>query len=438
MLFPDTDIADRLPRSSQQVRLTATPQGNKYSVHTPDLEDASVVLTLPPHTGFSAEEEAFQEVLEQYSGIQRSVSTSEKDDRGRVELVDEHGNLLGTLDRSIQPSSSSSSDLKGGDATIVTIDDDASDASSFVSADDFAAGEKPAAQTSSAAAPALPKAPAGESDWLINGAQYVSRGIITVGGWVGGTVEKAANKYTSKGSADTAYSAPEKLPTSNQTGTGLDANALGSDAIGTRSGAASGATTPSGSGTKTPSRNVNVHPSISKGLQALSDGSGHVVRLSGSARKALLDASEGAGRRMGGARKNKDGTAREPGTIRKQIQRGAQAANVVLDGFDTALGGILESVTNSSGQVVEAKFGPSAAQASGQIGKVGKNCFLVYKDVSGVRRKCLLKLAGGTLKGRTVDGQEITIAAQPTGDAVQQTATTSVPARGGAGKEKSQ
>lgn len=160
---------------------------------------------------------------------------------------------------------------------------------------------------------------------------------------------------------------------------------------------------------------MSIHPSIAKGLSALSTGSGRAVSLSGSARKMILDTSDNAGRRIGGVRSstNKDGTPRQPGAVRTQLQRGATAANIVLEGFDTAVGGLLDSVGASGGKVVGHTFGAQAEQASGHIGKVGKNCFLVYKDVSGVRRKVLLKLAGGTLKGRTVDGQEIEISASP-------------------------
>jgi hypothetical protein len=178
-------------------------------------------------------------------------------------------------------------------------------------------------------------------------------------------------------------------------------------------GAGSGTSTPGG--TRTSKTNVPIHPSIAKGLSALSSGSGRAVTLSGSARKMILDTSDNAGRRIGGVRSsvNKDGTPRQPGAVRTQLQRGAAAANIVLEGFDTAVGGLLDSVGASGGKVVGHTFGAQAETASGHIGKVGKNCFLVYKDVSGVRRKVLLKLAGGTLKGRTVDGQEIEISASP-------------------------
>lgn len=336
-------------------------------------------MTLPPGSGATGQEEAFVEVLEQYCGFTRSLGEalgSKSQGRGQVELVDEYGQVFGTLDRSIQP------DTKGDGSSLITFDD---------SADQF----YDAPDGTTAAQPGLTTQQPRDKDWLINGAHYVSKGLVSVGSWVGGSVDKAAGKYTSRPST----------PSRASPGTGY-LNEKNSTAL------------PAATGSQS-QRNINVHPSISKGLDALATGSGHVVRLSGSARKMILDASEGTGRRIGGVRKNKDGTAREPGAVRKQIQRGAQAVNIVLDGFDTAVGGVVNSVTTSSTSVMQHKFGDQAAKASASTGTVGRNCFLVYKDVSGIRRKCLLKLAGGTLKGHTADGQEIVIQPQSTGDALE-------------------
>lgn len=269
----------------------------------------------------------------------------------------------------------------------------------------------------------------------------MSKGLIGVTGWLGGTVEKGANRYAS-GKGGSASQSGSATPAGQQyldekSSTGYNAQALSTDypagGPGVAGGAGSGTSTPGG--TRSSKTNVPIHPSIAKGLSALSSGSGRAVSLSGSARKMILDTSDNAGRRIGGVRSsvNKDGTPRQPGAVRTQLQRGATAANIVLEGFDTAVGGLLDSVGASGGKVVGHTFGAQAETASGHIGKVGKNCFLVYKDVSGVRRKVLLKLAGGTLKGRTVDGQEIEISASPEqgvqgGDAIK---TDYAPGAGG-------
>lgn len=341
---------------------------------------------MPPGAAATGQEEAFVEILEQYCGFTRSTSDAVGGEKsgGQVELVDEHGQVFGTLDRSIQP------DSKGDGSSIITFDDSQDQ---FYDAQD---GTIPG----TSARPGLVTQQPGDKDWLINGAHYVSKGLVTVGSWVGGSVDKAAGKYVAKGSQPTTPGNASPVPIHGEKSTD------------------SGAST-STTGTSRSQRNINVHPSIAKGLEGLATGSGHVVRLSGSARKMILDASEGTGRRMGGVRKNKDGTPRQPGAVRKQIQRGAQAVNIVLDGFDTAVGGVVNSVTNSSTSVMQHKYGDQAAKASVHTGTVGRNCFLVYKDVSGIRRKCLLKLAGGTLKGRTADGQEIVIQPQSTGDALE-------------------
>lgn len=210
----------------------------------------------------------------------------------------------------------------------------------------------------------------------------------------------------------------------------------------------------SGSGRSSPRRsNVRVHPSVTKGLTALQSGSGHVVRLSGQARTAILNASEGAGRKLGGigqgmrddpsqqqaqqqqgqwqgqgqGQQSPYGTPqggspymgssssgsttpnKKPGAFRTHLARGAQAANVVIDGFDSALTSLVSSAGSSAGQAIEFRFGPEARAASGLAGNVGRNCFLVYKDVSGVRRKILMKVAGGTLQGTTPQGNRVVV-----------------------------
>lgn len=52
---------------------------------------------------------------------------------------------------------------------------------------------------------------------------------------------------------------------------------------------------------------------------------------------------------------------------------------------------------------------PSARQAkviSGNTASVGRSAFAVYKDINGVRRKALLKIATGTIKARAVSVEE--------------------------------
>ncbi|CAO1616481.1 unnamed protein product [Sympodiomycopsis kandeliae] len=381
--------------NDQQITSQSAPQGNKYSIKSSEIADAWLDVTLPPAATASGQEEAFVEILEQYCGFSRPASGNRATSgdskgtqtQGQIELVDETGQVFGTLDESIQP------DHKGDGSSIIAFDD---------SSDRFYDVNETIGASGSQQPPGAFTQQPQDKDWLINGAHYVSKTLVTVGSWVGGSVDKAAGNYVTKGS--------NQAQAGGQPGTGQgysqDVNRVGSQSS-------------SSSSHSVGQRNINVHPSINKGLEALATGSGHVVKLSGSARKKILDASEGTGRRIGGVRKNKDGTQREPGTIRKQIQRGANAVNIVLDGFDTAVGGVVNSVTSSSTSVMQHKYGDQAAKASSSTGTVGRNCFLVYKDISGIRRKCLLKLAGGTLKGRTADGQEIVIQPQSTGEAME-------------------
>lgn len=300
--------------------------------------------------------------------------------------------MLGTLDQTHQPVSFLEAE-KGKEAMLVTLDDS--------QAADITTG--PARQ---------------DKDWLINGANYVVHGLVRISGWAGGHIEKTADRLAPRGAVGGGFSGgfgastPSVQPKLDEkSGTGIHGASYASDARSDRY-----RTPPSPSSSSNARRNINIHPSVSKGLQALSTGSGHVVSLSHSARKTLLDASEGAGRRLGGVRTNKDGTQRQPGLIRRQMQRGAQAVNLVLDGFDAAVEGLLQSAGRSTGQVVGHHLGSQAQTAVGHVGTLGRNTWLVYKDVSGVRRKVILKIAGGTLKGRTVDGQEITITAPPAAD----------------------
>ena len=60
--------------------------------------------------------------------------------------------------------------------------------------------------------------------------------------------------------------------------------------------------------------------------------------------------------------------------------------------------------------MIRSRYGDDAATLSAHIGGTTKSAVLVYRDVSGVRRRALLKVAGaGMLKGKTGDGREVQI-----------------------------
>lgn len=67
----------------------SSTHGNKYKVQSPDVEGAEIVITLPPDTITSGDDEAFADVIEQYCGLRRPDA---KPGQGRVELVDDDDN----------------------------------------------------------------------------------------------------------------------------------------------------------------------------------------------------------------------------------------------------------------------------------------------------------------------------------------------------------
>lgn len=334
----------------------------------------------------------------------------------------------------------------------------------------------------------------------MNGAHGIARGMNTFSGWAGGHMTRAADRYTSRGDAgfNSGAASPSRQGYAGSPSLGVPGKAKTMGDVSPSSGygdekrgytgyagsssgvdystdqhedASTWRRSPSplqytsagtsNDGRSSPRRsNVKVHPSVTRGLTALQTGSGHVVRLSGQARTAILNASEGAGRKLGGVsssmrpgEKEKwqaqerekwekrqygqgytgsptgspslqpatnagppSGTStptKKPGAFRTQLARGAQAANVLIDGFDSALSNLVDSAGSSASQAIEFRFGPEARAASGLAGNVGRNVFLVYKDVSGIRRKCLLKVAGGSLQGTTPEGNKVVVTMPP-------------------------
>lgn len=259
-------------------------------------------------------------------------------------------------------------------------------------------GEAPTLTTESADKSVAGQQAETKPDWLLSGAERIAGGMASISGWAGGHFTRAADRYTGSAS-NSGSNSPLPPPASTEkamdstykgsgggvdygdekkggfSSTGINAGEYASGDYGESSSAKTTTSGMSASGHK----NMVVHPSLSKGLQSLSTQSGSVLRLSNSARDRLLNVSEGMGRKVGGVGRSKESSSKPPGAIRSNLTRGAEAVNIVLDGFDNAVGGLLTSAGTSTGRAIDHRFGSDAKAASGLIGKTGKNAFLVYQ-----------------------------------------------------------
>lgn len=128
-------------------------------------------------------------------------------------------------------------------------------------------------------------------------------------------------------------------------------------------------------------------PLTARALQAAASGVGNQIgQKTGIAPKPRADGTPGAA----------------PTGLRGVINRSLVAASIVLDGVDQGAEKLVNSGTAASNRVVEHRYGGEAKEVGGHVGGVVKGCYAVYKDVAGVRRKCLLSVAGGTFKAKMV------------------------------------
>ena len=145
--------------------------------------------------------------------------------------------------------------------------------------------------------------------------------------------------------------------------------------------------------------------------------SGKVTSVSNRTTTAILSAASNVGDQIGKRtgiqqKMQSDGSVQNPKGIRGVLNRSLIAFNVVLDGVTNSAERLIKDGGEASGRVIEHRYGSEAKVISGNVASVGRSAFVVYKDINGVRRKALLKVATGTIKARAPDGGEVILQQQ--------------------------
>ena len=377
---------------------TIIPQGDlfkrSYVFPSLELEGASIKIALPPTTSM-AHVSRFQQILSQYA----AYHDEDRSDAGAMELMDEDGRVIGVIQDFTVHESDAMSD-SGNEKAPVLIELPPEPTNDSVKqnaeADVLSAEER--------------------RDWMIRGADTISRTIIKASEFVGGKIQDAADSYIAKSPA--AGSSGTSTPNNERAGVGRD---------------------PVKFGPKTHARVRTLHDWSGSAVQVSSKTTGAILRVAG-------NVGDKIGKKTGIQRKvNPDGTAGPaPTGIRGFINRSLIAANTVLDGIDTGAQTLLYTGGQAASDVVGHKYGPDARQVAEGVGGAGKNVFIIYKDVRGIRRSALLKAARTrVMKAKLDDGREVTIKVNEKGEAVASDisnpirASTSASTQASATREKS-
>jgi spartin len=170
-----------------------------------------------------------------------------------------------------------------------------------------------------------------------------------------------------------------------------------------------GAGSASSSGRSTPT----IGPKTLERAAAVSEYSGRAVQVSNKTAQSIMTVAGRFGDRLGkatGIQRGGSDPNTPPSGFRGALNRSLVAASSIWDSVDQSAQRVLEDGGNAASKVIRTKYGDDAAMLSKSVGQTGKSVFLIYRDVSGVRRKTLLKVAGsGVIKARTRDGQEVQV-----------------------------
>lgn len=368
------------------------PQGDtykrSYTFPSVELEGASVKISLPATTNVNTITR-FQQILAQYA----AYHDEDRSDAGAMELMDEDGQVLGVVQGFTVHESDAVSD-SGNEKAPVLIDLPPEAASESerqdLEVDVLSADEK--------------------RDWMIKGADTISRSIVKTADFVGGKIQGAASSYMAR------------TPAAGSPGT----------------------TTPNNEKAEPGRDPVKIGPKTHAGARTLNEWSGHAVQVSAQTTGAILkmagNIGDKIGRKTGIQRKaNPDGTSGPaPKGIRGFVNRSLIAANTVLDGIDAGAQTLLYTSGQAASDVVGHKYGDDARTVAEAFGRTGKNVFIVYKDVRGIRRSALLKAARGrVMKAKLQDGREVTIKVDEKGNAVASSVSQSGASNTSASSEKS-
>ncbi|UZJ56665.1 hypothetical protein CBS101457_005985 [Exobasidium rhododendri] len=347
---------------------------SSYDFPSADVSGASIKLTLSgQEKNLNAQ---FEELLADYCAFQ-----GDEKGKGTFEIMDEKGELLGTIDGPWELQEDAGLHKPGyeKDPVLVELPDEntayKADQKITISA---------APRDDQNTVPATY-----QNDWLLKGANYVSKTLVGGSTWAGKKMINAADSYVSRStpplSRTNSGNGTEKQPSVNSVNT-------------------------TSSGRPAMTFNPNVH-ATSRQIKAFS---GTATSVSNRTRDAVLGVASKVGDRIGkttGVQQtgNQDGTVSQPKGIRGVLNRSLVAANVVLDGVTTSAEQLLKDGGEASGRVIEHRYGSEARVISGNTASVGRSAFVIYKDINGVRRKALLKIASGTIRARAPDGSEVVL-----------------------------
>ncbi|PWN48884.1 hypothetical protein IE53DRAFT_388897 [Violaceomyces palustris] len=363
---------------------------SSYVLPSHEIENASIRLFLPPSLDRETVKR-FDRILSQYSAFE----DDDRSDVGQIELMDDTGQVVGTLMGGFSVKEDPGINRPGHNKDPVLIDLPPN------SVQDQRSDKPPTASSLQFTVSPVPLQGGGSdeeedrNDWLLKGADYISRGIIKTSSYLGNKITEAATSYTEK--SEPVDSSRKQSPSASDN-------------------AKVGEKRPSSSqSSRAPMR---FKSSTLSGAANLHSWSGKAVQVSSKTTGAIIHVASGIGdtigRKTGIQRKrNPDGTlGPAPKGIRGVINRSLIAANTVLDGIDAGAQTLLYSGGEAASTVVGHKYGTEAKVVSDYAVRTGKNVFLVYKDLRGVRRTALLKVAGGSLiKARMDDGREVILSA---------------------------
>jgi spartin len=379
--------------ANQIVRPKREQDGNSYVFPSLDLAGAYLKFTIPADTD-TEDISNFEQILSQYAAFE----DDDLSDAGKIELMDEDGKVLGVLQANFNVREDASLSDAGNEKSPVLIE---------LPPEPFDENQRQDLQVG------VLSAHEGQ-DWMIKGANLLSRAIVRSSQYVGGKIQGAADSYVSK------------MPAAGSLG---------------------GTITPvgekeaDGPACYTARDPMKVGPLTQASVRTLHGWSGTAVHVSSKTTGAIIQVAgmvgDKIGQKTGIQRKvRSDGTlGPAPKGVRGFINRSLIAANTVLDGVDAGAQTLLYTSGDAASKFVGHKYGPDAQHVADGVARTGKNVFLVYKDFRGVRRNALLKAARSrAFKARLDDGSEVTVqvgddghaAASPpsAGDSAQKDRTT--------------
>lgn len=303
---------------------------SSYTFPSADVPGAAVSLILSSGRRDSSIEQ-FEELLTDYCAFQ-----SDSKGKGTIELMDEKGQLLGTIDGPWRLEEDAAMHKPGFEKDPVLVELPPNDASSSSDVDQKITVST-APRTEDGAIPA-----AYQNDWLLKGATLFSKTLVGGSTWAGQKMLDAADSYVARSTP------PLSRRGSNQGGEKADSekDQVQRDRPLTTSGKTA----------------VTFNPKVHATSQQLKNISGTATAVSGRTRDAVLNVAGKVGDKIGKttgiqSQPRADGTAAKPSGIRGVLNRSLLAANVVLDGLTQSAETLIASGGEASGRAIEHRYG---------------------------------------------------------------------------------